>query len=382
VAAACEQAGLAPAFAALLQTAARHIESRPAARALAWHVHHRLRYDPVAEGWTGRRWPLPTALLGEQAGLLYALALLGGLPELQAFYQARNVPQHVARATLCDVQRCAERFHRHHGIWGLTPRNLSWLRLHFSGGIFELGRLQFQPGAWRGPARAFRHRTTGTVVALSEGDLRYRADGQRDGAGGVHDIEGAWTAYLEPGGEWIAGHRILPTGRAEREQTRMARAEWTAALSPGDPVLHLHIPPGAPLELEACRRSLQESLQFFSACFPELPVVAFSCNSWLLDAQLEGLLPPTSNLARFQRQVYLLPVDGDGSGVFQFVFDGMPADLRQAPRDTALRRALLDHLIGGGRLRGGICFLLPDDLPRWGTDTYRHQEGLLPFLNG
>src|SRR5438105_6626075 len=374
VAAAGEQAGLAPALREALAAAARQIEAQPAARALAWHVYHRLRYDPVAEDWSGRRWPLPTPLLGDHAGLLYALALLGGLPELRALYQAHGVPEPVARATLSDVQRCAERFRRHHGTWGVAPRHLSWLRLHLSGGIFELGRLQFQPGVWWMPARAFRHRTRGAVVALSEDGVRYRADGQRDGAGGVHDPQGAWTARLDLGGEWVVGHRIRPTGQADTEETRLSRAEWVEVLSPGAPVLHLHIPVGRPLELEACRRSLEEALRFFPACFPEVPFVAFSCTSWLLDAQLEKLLPPSSNLVRFLRQMYLLPMVGDGREAFNYVFDGVPADLRKAPRDSALRRALLDHVLGGGHLRGGNCFLLPEDLPRWGSNIYRDES--------
>ena len=152
----------------------------------------------------------------------------------------------------------------------------------------------------------------------------------------------------------------------------VAREEWVEVLAPGAPVLHLHIPVGRPLELEGCRRSLEEALRFFPACFPEVPFVAFSCTSWLLDAQLEVLLPPSSNLVRFLRQMYLLPMVGDGREAFEWVFDGVPTDLAQAPRDTTLRRALLDHLLAGGHLRGGSCFLLPEDLPRWGTDIYRH----------
>ena len=66
--------------------------------------------------------------------------------------------------------------------------------------------------------------------------------------------------------------------------------------------------------------------------------------------------------------MYLLPMVGDGGEAFEWVFDGVPADLTQAPRGATLRRALLDHILDGGHLRGGGCFLLPEDLPGWGTD--------------
>src|SRR5262249_15556855 len=117
--------------------------------------------------------------------------------------------------------------------------------------------------------------------------------------------------------------------------------------------------------------SLEEASRFFAACLPAHQFVAFSCGSWLLDAQLDGLLPPSTNLVRFLRQLYLLPVAWDSRSTLKAIFGTVPPDLRQAPRDTSLRRAVLDHLLEGGQLRGGSGFLLREDLPRWGTDTYR-----------
>lgn len=371
VATAVQEAGLDLALADALAAVARRIAADLAARALAWHVYHRLFQAPDVQGSAVERWPIPGALLGHDAALLYPLALFGGLPDLRALYRAHIVPARVARDTLHDVQRWADHYRRHHGVWGVAPAYLPWLRLHLRGELYALGRLQFQLGPWTMPARAFRHRTSGAVVALSEEGVRYRADGQRDGAGGLYDPERAWTARLDMGAGWVVGHRITPTGHALRVETRLARAEWVEALAPGDPALRLHIPRGAPLEPEACRRSLEEALRFFPTHMPERPFVAFACDSWLLDAQLDELLPPSSNLVRFLRQLYLVPASGDGEAALDWAFDGVPTDLARAPRDTALRRALLDHLQQGGHMRAGGGFLLPADLPAWGTDIYR-----------
>jgi len=187
----------------------------------------------------------------------------------------------------------------------------------------------------------------------------------------VEDATGAWSARLTITEDEVVGHRILPVGRAEQVVTRLSREEWRPVLAPGDPVLHLHIPQAAPLDMDACRRSLDEAVSFFPAHFPDRPFRAFACYSWLLDAQLEELLPETSNIVRFLRQMYLIPVVDNGSAPFFFAFDEAPTDLRLAPRDTTLRRVLVDHVLGGGRWRGGGCFLLPEDLPAWGTDIYR-----------
>jgi hypothetical protein len=299
------------------------------------------------------------------------LALLGGLPDLQALYRAHRVSDWVARDTLQDVQRWADHYRRHHGVWGIEPASLAWLRHHFRGQLYGLGRLQFMPGPWTDAVRVFRHQTSGTVVALSESGVRYRSDGQRDGASGVHDPTGAWTATLERGKGWMEGHPIMPTGCARHAKIRLPQQDWSEVLAPGAPVLHIHIPRGAALDLEACRRSLQEALQFFPTHFPELHFVAFACDSWLLDAQLEELLPPYSNLVRFLRLMYLVPVGSDGTEALEWVFDGVPADLAKTPRDTTLRRAALDHVSAGGHLRAGGGFLLLEDLDAWGRDVYR-----------
>jgi len=373
VAAAGEEAALDPGLVAAMVEAARQAGAQPAARALAWHAHRRLKERPSwgPDGPGG--WPLPTALVGAAAPLFYLLALLGELPALRALHEAYGAPDAVQRATLHDIQRWADHYRRVTGVWGIASRHLPWYWLHVHGELYELGRLQYQPGTWELPARAYRHATTGAVVALSEDGVRYRGDGQRVGAGGVEDATGAWTARLAITEEEIVGQRLLPVGRAERAVTRLSRQEWRETLAPGDPVLHLHIPQGEPLDMEACRRSLEEALSFFPAHFPDQPFGAFACYSWLLDAQLEEALPETSNIVRFLRQMYLIPVADDGGGAFFFAFDEPPADPRLAPRDTTLRRVLVDHVLAGGHWRGGGCFLLPEDLPAWGTDIYRTQ---------
>ncbi|HXT34515.1 MAG TPA: hypothetical protein VN837_02965, partial [Chloroflexota bacterium] len=111
--------------------------------------------------------------------------------------------------------------------------------------------------------------------------------------------------------------------------------------------------------------------RFFSTHFPDRPLVAFACKSWLLDPLLDGLLPPGANLVRFQRQMYLVPLPGNQEDALEWVFDGKQANLAVAPRDTSLRRAVLIHIEKGGQLRGGGCFLFPEDLPAWGTAMYR-----------
>lgn len=365
-----QEAGLSPNLVAAMSGAAARIAEDPLACALAWHIHYRLFHLPRFPREEVDRWLLPFDLLPQDAGLLFLLALCGGVPDALAFHRAHGVPSSVSRETLRDLERWANHYRRHHGEWGIEPSLLRWFRLHMRGELYDLGRLQFQPTRWTMAAWVFRHRVSGRVVALAEDGVRFGPDGLRIDPDEAPDSPGAWTARLALDADWAIGHPITPRGAAQQEVVRLPRAEWDEALVPGDLVLDLHIPRGAPLDLEACRRSLEEAPRFFAAHFPERPFVAFACHSWLLDPQLADLLPPSTNLVRFQRQMYLIPTVGDQEDTLYRIFDGVPADLKTAPRDTSLRRAVLDHLGPGGTLGGGGCFLFPEDLPAWGTDIY------------
>jgi len=230
--------------------------------------------------------------------MFYVLVLLSGTPLMQRAHRRRQIPQDVVRDTVLDLDLCLKKedYRKTHGHLGISPRILGWLLNHWRGNLYRLGRLQFMPGVFRGGLRAFRHRTQRTVLALSEPGLRYRADGQRDGAGRVEDPEGAWESVLRAEGDEIVGQPILPVGRACRETVRLSATEWKQVLAPGDPVLEIHIPAGPPMDYAACAVSIRRAIKFFPRHFPDRPFVAFVCSSWILDAQFEALLPPTSNL--------------------------------------------------------------------------------------
>lgn len=353
--------------------AARRIAAHPDLRALAWHCRHCLYDCPTYPSHQIWRWPSLAGALEQDAGLFYLLVLLAGMPTLRSVYRDHAIPEHVARDTLFDVQRRLIEYRAEHGQWGLAPRHLTWLRNHLNGAIYHLVRLQFAPGPLRASVRAYRHHGSGAVIALSEDGVRYRADGQIDGAGGVFDPTGAWTARLRSTEQQIVAAPVMPAGYARREEVRLPAEEWQQVLAPGDPVLHIHIPAGSPMDFDRCGQSLLAALDFFPRHFPDQPFNAFACSSWLLDLQFEALLPPSSNIVRFQQEVYLLPGNSDGRNTLVRVFGHVPDHPARAPRDTTLRRAIVDHLANGGHLRGGRCFLLREDL-RWGEQVYRRQR--------
>jgi hypothetical protein len=159
---------------------------------------------------------------------------------------------------------------------------------------------------------------------------------------------------------WLAtGLRgqLFELGRLQFQRSRLddrlagavARAGGPGVL--GTTYLDLHIPDfKGPLTPGACDRSIDAAHAFFATHFPDDSDPVAGCNSWLLDRQLAAVLPAGSHIVAFQRRFrdgYPV-VEPTDDAPLEFVFDDPSLPLDKQPRDTTLRRAILDHLAAGG----------------------------------
>jgi len=357
------------------------IAARPALKALAWHFHHCL-YEAAGPPYLDNTWdavnswPTLREALGDDAGMFYLIVLLSGLPRMRQVHESHSVPPDIVKDTVLDVKLWLEEEKQHGAFpgWGLTPHNMAWLLNHFRGILYRIGRLQYQFATFYPRLRAFRHIESGAVLALSEDGVTYTREGQlARGAG--ENADGRWTARLALTGDAVTGSPLLPQGRALNRDVCLQASEWRQVLGPGDPTLNLHIPAGSPMSHEECGESFRKAVKFFPKHFPERPYVAFVCGSWLLNGELQEFLPSTSNLVRFQKELYLFSIGLNRESIFWRVFGGVPEDLSTAPRDTALRRAILDRASSGEPFRptAGGCILFPEDL-NWGGQVYLRQD--------
>ncbi len=341
----------------VLQAAAVRIRGDERLARFAWFLRRIYFHDPIPPPDEVFAWPCVARPLGEQAALIPALVLLAGVPGVRALHAERGIPEAVTIATLDDIETWMRHFRRQTGYWGL--QNMGWPTHHLSCRLFRLGRLQFMHIPFKGPLRAFTHQQTGHTVALWDSIIKIRRDGYVDGTNGISDGQARAPELTIAGGE-ARGYRVHPKGYVLWEPVVLSLAEWDQVLVPGDPVLDVHIPEGRRMDFDSCDDSLKQAGEFFPRYFPERPPAqAFACETWFFDAQYQKILPPSSNIVRFQRKFFLYPELSNDIEPFWRVFGGMPADLAAAPRETALKRAMLDFKLGGGLLRcaGGFCLM-------------------------
>jgi len=150
---------------------------------------------------------------------------------------------------------------------------------------------------------------------------------------------------------WLTNHWSGSLYTLGRLQFQLYRSETAGPdVEAGDWVLGIHIPETGPLTPAAVDDSLGRAKEFFARTFPDKPVRAGTCVSWLLDPYLLDHLPPDSNTTRFARRFTPAgePWDEQGDAVY-FVFRTRDLEhLDSLPRDTALQRLVLDRIAAGG----------------------------------
>lgn len=365
-----------PEIDAALESVVEKLNAQPALRLLAWHCQQ-LVFEH--EDYTKfREWPILSPLLESiepaYRDAFFLFISLGAAPRLRKRNEERGIPEKITRDTLRDIAIVTERHTRYNpGKFGCQPRLYTWHRLVASGDLFCIGRFEYIMRAFRGRLRAYRHRETKRVIALSEADVGYNQEGH-------FPLEGeapAWKSTFEEDAEVLRGHLVSPRGFAVAEPIELPAAEWEKVLSPGDSILEIHIPEGEALAEELCRDSFVQAREFFHEHLQETSPQAFACYSWILNTQFEMMLRPSSNLLAWQRELSLFPVPSTGRDGLYFVFYQDEIDPATAPQDTFLRRAFVNHLAQGHALRSGGMFFLFDDLPHYGKQFYR--EGAQPL---
>ena len=194
------------------------------------------------------------------------------------------------------------------------------------------------------------HRSRGISESISQATATDIAFWMKD----HHRRQGEWGLSET---NWISHHcggQLLRIGRLQYIPTRNKIPLCPGVpLQPGDPVLAVHITASEPLTHESCVHSFVAAREVYA----QQPWVGFTCESWLLAPRLSEVLPETSNILAFQRFFMPMPSAAGDRQTIERIFGTWPLKPDNAPRTTALQRAVIDFYSRGGRLDGGAGFI-------------------------
>lgn len=140
--------------------------------------------------------------------------------------------------------------------------------------------------------------------------------------------------------------KVFRLGRMEFEMVTIQEELDLPGLKKGDPVLEGHVPQGEPLDHDEVMKSYRDAFAFFEKYFDYHPK-AVHLYTWLLDPELRNILDPESNILKWANDATLIPTCYEGSNIGRFVFGMKEIDLKTAPRDTSLRRKILERMEQG-----------------------------------
>ncbi|NLZ62871.1 MAG: hypothetical protein GX902_03590 [Lentisphaerae bacterium] len=359
----------------LRQTAAR-ILSEPNLKAYVWHMYYRLKALSLSTGCSHAsfaNWPLPEFSLGKYAQTVPALVMLGGLKLARQKYREERYEESIIKDTLRIYGADLDRKRRANGVPTILLNSLNWVRVYMAARLVELGRFNYKLMEDFKAGVVLKNRRTGTKQMLAPDGAKYNSAGfmlqENDPL-----AEGGWVSEYSENAGYYYGNPVSPKGFALKEVRRYAKEEWEKILEPGDILIDMHIPAGGGMTPERCLDSFRKAVEFFTEKYEGKFKPVFICHSWIFNTQLEEKLPE-SNLAKLMQQCYLFPASSYGQdGVF-FLFGQVTVNPADAPRDTSVRRAVLEILESGQRLRSGGMLLFAEDLEHFGTAFYRRTCG-------
>lgn len=188
---------------------------------------------------------------------------------------------------------------------------------------------------------------------MSDMVLWLRNEQRNSGIIGLGPVAREWTAVLYNGD-------VLRFGRLECNAKYCFKGDDifdagnNLLLAQGSEVINLHIPEDGAMSMDLCSVSLKKMAGFFAEYRPEYHWQGFICQSWLLDSQLQTMLPENSNIIKFQNSGIHYPVDIEADTVFRIFGSQDPFKVKNP---TTLQRKAAEFLQKGGVFREEGLFI-------------------------
>ena len=351
---------------------AKKIDHSTALKRLFTHCHYLLFVCQDTPDKVGKDFPDMQSVLDNEGFIYNLLLALSGMEESKKYFKSMNMSKDVIKGAFKDIAIWSSHNDENFGYIGLTPHNLNWERGLMRGNLFRLGRLQFNIRPFGGRITVYRNKKTKQVQAFVNDGIAVNSSGLYDGVDGVFD-KNSWKSSLVQDKHQVTGNPLTPQSIILQKKISLDLHEWDKVLEMYDPILDIHIPAGESMDMQKCSDSINYSVKFFAKYFPEKSYKGWACNSWFLDNQFEKILPNSSNIVQFQRELYLYPLSAGSEAGCKRIFG--ENGIKNAPKESSMHKAVADFMRKGGKLRQGGGFFLKEDMP-WGKQLYRKSKYL------
>ena len=296
----------------------------------------------------------------ERAPLWNLLLALRQIEEADARHAERGIERDVSDATWRDIGLWATTSRERMGFVGITSEILAWSQAYLRGNVIRVGAVQWDFVTSYASAWGLRHRETSEVRwAIAPGTWLSYGGRHRcaEGAPGARRAEG------EVMGDVVRAHPIDVRRAAVDfgELVTFDRSVWETFVDPSSPMMEMHIPADAPLDMNQFVASARRAEKIFALRDARKPAGFFG-DAWLLDPQVPEMLPNNFAVAAFQSMVSLLPGGIPEAKTIRRFFgaDATRASIAAlAPgKMSSLQRAIVAFLSNGDKMLCAACGVL------------------------
>ncbi|WP_320128956.1 acyltransferase domain-containing protein [uncultured Sphaerochaeta sp.] len=264
------------------------------------------------------------------------------LPESVKLFEQKKVSRQILLDTFCDVGRWVAVYGRNHDRAYGCDRN-RWLMHHFCAHLFQLGRLQYEIQTFEFPYSLYWSTDKQDFVCLAEHGIPVNLEGHICGTNGITEEKYRTFRKEDPTTIW-ANPIDLAQGTLKQERESFCKSSLKPLVVPHSPILALHIPEGPSLTPSVVAESIEQARAFSKE--QNTHFCGVICDSWLLDPNLAGFLPPEGNICQFMQRFLKFPTLHAQPQIFERVLGPLAP---QNPGST-LKLRLEKYLGKGGKV--------------------------------
>lgn len=279
--------------------------------------------------------------------LISALAMCGLADICHENLKKRNLPDDIILSVMQDPEKGIDEYaKRNNGNYGYHL--LDWYQKDIDAKLFKIGSLSIELFAsFPNTAVVFENKN-GEHITLAN-DIVLHKSGCALGTKYFEDTEDSRTATVTETNTAWKGFAYTESGNVSEKEVVLSKSDWEKVISPGDPVISIHIPANCNFSSEVLDKTFTEIKEFMNKYFPDYNYKAIYCHSWLLDPQLEHLLSSETNIVKFGKRFQRMTRKSAGTDVFYFVFlkPFGETNLSDCEPKTKLEKALVKHFEEG-----------------------------------
>lgn len=164
---------------------------------------------------------------------------------------------------------------------------------------------------------------------------------------------------------WIKNHisfELFKLGRLQFQIYRCKNVTLNYSKLPfkfGDNVIYVHIPACGKLDINECKNSFKQAVNFFDKYFPEIKWDYFFCESWLLFDKNTEFMDKNSNIVKFSKLFDLNYSLFYENQTYERVFGirnvpVLKSQIKTLPENTSLQKNAKRYKLSNGRFGLGI----------------------------